>query len=166
MRYVCSCCGGGQRGVMDLVKNLPDTLFALPDEERQARAIVTDDLCSLDDEHFFVRAILPVPIIGTKDVFAFGVWGSVSQENFKTYATEFDNPAPAFGPFFSWLNSALGPYPNTFNLKSSLVFQPNNQRPVMRLDPSDHPLAVEQRTGITVDKLSEIYAAWGHEIVL
>jgi hypothetical protein len=31
-------------------------------------------------------------------------------------------------------------------------------RPYIELEPTDHPLAVEQRNGISVDRVAEIYA--------
>lgn len=31
-------------------------------------------------------------------------------------------------------------------------------RPTIELEPTDHPLAVEQRNGVTVDRVAEIYA--------
>ncbi|MFD9615564.1 DUF2199 domain-containing protein [Streptomyces sp. NPDC059083] len=35
------------------------------------------------------------------------------------------------------------------NLKTKLHTQPIGDRPLVELEPTDHPLAVEQRTGIT-----------------
>jgi hypothetical protein len=42
--------------------------------------------------------------------------------------------------------------------------QPARQRPYIELEPTDHPLAVEQRTGITLDRLLELYALNGHDM--
>lgn len=149
---------------MDLVRILPEPIAELPEAEQAARATISSDLCSLDDEHYFVRAVLHLPILKTGASLGFGVWGSLAKVNFNQYADEFDNPAPAFGPFFSWLCSYLRPYPDTSRVKAMMEFQPNNRRPVIRLEPTDHPLAIDQRNGITLDRLGEIYAAWGHTI--
>lgn len=40
--------------------------------------------------------------------------------------------------------------------------RPVGERPVIELEPTDHPLAVEQRTGITLDRVREIAAALLH----
>lgn len=47
----------------------------------------------------------------------------------------------------------------TLNLKTNLHTQPVGRRPTIELEPTDHPLAVEQRSGITharVRKLAEL----------
>jgi hypothetical protein len=38
------------------------------------------------------------------------------------------------------------------------------ERPTIELEPTSHPLAVEQRQGITFDRLLEIYALNGHDL--
>ncbi|MYX38659.1 DUF2199 domain-containing protein [Streptomyces sp. SID8377] len=40
--------------------------------------------------------------------------------------------------------------------------RPVGTRPLMELEPTDHPLAVEQRTGITQDRVREIAMAVPH----
>jgi hypothetical protein len=35
---------------------------------------------------------------------------------------------------------------------------------LIELEPTDHPLAVEQRDGITFDRVLEIYALHGHDL--
>jgi hypothetical protein len=36
-------------------------------------------------------------------------------------------------------------------------------RPFIELEPTDHPLALEQKNGITVDRVAEIYAYCVHQ---
>jgi hypothetical protein len=55
------------------------------------------------------------------------------------------------------------PYqPGTLNLKINLRTQPIGQRPLIDVEPTDHPLAVEQRTGITLDRVREIAEMMSH----
>lgn len=61
------------------------------------------------------------------------------------------------GPFFGWLNASLRPYPETANLKIMVHLRNNGIRPAIEIEPTDHPLAVEQREGISADRLAEIY---------
>ncbi len=166
IRYACSCCGSDRQGLFALYKPLPDSIFDVPESERAERAWISSDLCALDTAQFFVRAVLSLPILETDEAFEFGVWGTLKQENFQTYVNEFHNPAPAFGPFFSWLNSTLRPYPETFNMPSELHFRGDNLRPLMRLHLSDHPLALDQHNGVTLERIAEIYRTWGHDIIL
>jgi hypothetical protein len=40
--------------------------------------------------------------------------------------------------------------------------RPVGERPFVELEPTEHPLAVEQRTGITLDRVREIAATVLH----
>ncbi|MEH2613576.1 DUF2199 domain-containing protein [Bradyrhizobium sp. AZCC 1693] len=62
------------------------------------------------------------------------------------------------GPFFGWLSAELPVYPSTENLKTLVHLRDDGIRPYIELQPTDHPLAVEQRDGITTDRVAEIYA--------
>jgi hypothetical protein len=68
------------------------------------------------------------------------------------------------GPWFGWFSNRLKGYDDTLNLKCQVHPRPGRQRPWIELEPTDHPLAVEQRRGMTLDRLLEIYALNGHDI--
>jgi hypothetical protein len=53
-------------------------------------------------------------------------------------------------------------YPVAENLKTKVHLRDDGIRPLIELEPSSHPLAVDQREGITVDRVAEIYAAYMH----
>ena len=60
-------------------------------------------------------------------------------------------------PSFGWLVNRLAHYDETtFLLKTRAHFRPGGQRPTIELEPTDHPLAVEQRNGITLERAWEI----------
>ena len=50
-------------------------------------------------------------------------------------------------------------YPNTLRLKTKVHTQAGNLRPLVELEPTAHPLAVEQRNGITMGRAREIAEA-------
>lgn len=52
--------------------------------------------------------------------------------------------------------------PSTINLKTNVHTRPIGERPLVELEPTEHPLAVEQRTGITRDRVREIAEALLH----
>jgi hypothetical protein len=59
--------------------------------------------------------------------------------------------------YFGWLSTQLMTYsPTTINLKARLHTHPVGQRPTIELQPTDHPLAIEQRTGITQARVQQI----------
>jgi hypothetical protein len=59
-------------------------------------------------------------------------------------------------PYFGWLQAQLPLYPPTLNLKTMVHTQPVSMRPLVELEPTDHPLAVEQHQGITMKRVQEI----------
>lgn len=60
--------------------------------------------------------------------------------------------------------AGLKGYPDTLNLKCQVHPQAGRQRPYLVLEPTEHPLAVEQQNGLTFDRLLEIYALNGHDL--
>ena len=60
-------------------------------------------------------------------------------------------------PYFGWMSTELPLYlPSTLSLKTRVHTQAVGQRPLIELEPTDHPLAVEQHTGITLARVQEI----------
>ena len=59
-------------------------------------------------------------------------------------------------PSFGWLSTSLPGYPETLHLKTMVHTREVGRRPRVELEPTDHPLAVEQRQGITWERVQEI----------
>jgi hypothetical protein len=59
-------------------------------------------------------------------------------------------------PNFGWLSNRLWQYPDTLNLKCKVISQPVDRRPLIELEPTDHPLSVEQRNGISQQRFIEL----------
>ena len=71
MTFTCSCCGEVHDGLADLVFDAPYYYHTVPPEQRQERCLLTSDLCSIDNEDFFIRGCLDIPIIGRPERFMF-----------------------------------------------------------------------------------------------
>ena len=98
-------------------------------------------------------------------MFGYGVWSSLSRDSFERYAETFDSGEQAgLGPWFGWFSNSLKGYPDTFGLKCQVHPRDDRQRPCIEVEPSDHPLSIDQREGITFDRLLDLYAANGHDI--
>jgi hypothetical protein len=116
-----------------------------------------EDNCIIDGEYYFVRGIIHLPIIGTDETLRWGVWGSLSRENFEKLLQMDDDPKRVeLEPMFSWLSSWIEEYPDTVNLKMYAHIQEPGDRPVFELEPSDHPLSQEYHHGITPERVKEI----------
>jgi hypothetical protein len=128
----------------------PDYCGEVPDAERVDRIVLDSDLCIVDNKYYFIRGGLDLPIIGTQGIFSWLVWVSLSEKNFyravdlwKTLGRESEPP------YFGWLSTSLPYRPETLNLKAHVYTRPVGERPMINLEPTDHPLAVEQRMGMT-----------------
>jgi hypothetical protein len=89
----------------------------------------------------------------------FGVWIDVSEQSFLAWQKASDQKRRAHvGPFLGWLNASLKPYQERLNLKTN----DDGLRPWIELEPTGHPLAVEQRNGISIDPFAKIYSMMMH----
>ena len=123
------------------------------------KSFLDDDLCIVDGEHFFVRGIIELPIIGTAETFCWGVWGSLSETNFKKLLAVFDEPERVeMEPMFSWLSNDINEYEDTVNLKMYAHVGDPDKRPTFELEPTDHQLSQEYWNGITAARVKEIMA--------
>lgn len=135
-----------------------DRARLLPSWSRNRRkTFLDDDYCAINDDNFFVRGIIHLPIIGAAETFRWGVWGSLSPENFRALLNKHDDPKRTELPaMFSWLSTFIPEYPDTLNLKMYAHIQELGLRPHFRLEPTHHPLSQEYRKGITPEQVKQI----------
>lgn len=159
--FTCSCCGQ-RHDELPMAYHAEAPAYWTP-KPLSRKHRLTSDKCVIDDA-FFIRGLIEIPVVDSEDPFAWGVWVSLSKENFaradKLWRTAGRESEP---PYFGWLSTELGLYsPSTINLKTHVHTRPVGQRPLIELEPTDHPLAVEQRTGITLERVREIAEAILH----
>ena len=135
----------------------PAVWFDVPEDQRLHRAELSSDQCIIDGEHFFIRGRLEIPVHGLGVPFCWLVWVSLSTLNFERASELWQaHGRETEPPYFGWLSSVLPGYPNTLNLKSNVHTRPVGQRPFVELEPTDHPLALEQRHGISQERMRQI----------
>jgi len=170
-RFECPSCGKTHTGVFDIAYDSPavwtdsTTPISNADIAPGMTHFLAEDFCILEDEHYFVRCVLGLPILGTDTAFGLGVWSSLSNKNFTSYMESFrDRDQGRLGPWFGWFSNRLSGYPDTLNLKCRVHPRDDRQRPLIEIEETDHPLSLDQRNGITVDRLIELYVACGHDL--
>ena len=153
MSYVCGHCGLAHNGLPASTCRAPGLWLDATEEERARDFRLSDDFCAWREEHFFVRCVLAIPILDSdSEVFEFGVWSTLSAENFWRYVETFDDlDQSKLGAMFGWFSNRLAGYPDTQGLACHVVSRDNRQRPMIVLEPTDHPLAVQQREGVSLD---------------
>jgi len=155
MGYRCGKCNELHEGIPDVGWDKPEPWYSIPEDERDQRVEITSDTCVIDDEHFFIRGVIEIPINGEDGDLGLGVWVSQKRENFYAYVE--NNESSDIGPFFGWLSNTIRYYePDTFCLKTMAHFREDGMRPTIELEPTDHPLAVDQREGISLEKAWDI----------
>jgi hypothetical protein len=158
--WTCGCCGKQFNTLpLDFACKAPDHWFDIPEAERDRRGKLDSDLCKID-EHVFVRGCLEIPVLGHDDCFVWGVWVSVSETSFERVLDLWDAPViENEPPKFGWLCNELSLYPTTLHLKTQVHLRAGGSRPFIELEPTDHPLAIEQRQGIPIQRVEQIWAA-------
>ena len=158
MSSQCSICGDIHDGLQDIGFKWPDPYFGIPESERDTRISSTTDVCVIDNEDYFIRGVILIPVLDQPEDFGLGVWVSQKRENFDTYLADFGSTE--IGPFFGWLSNRIPFYEqDTWALKTMARFQGNNQRPLIEVEPSDHPLYRDYSEGITLDQAWQ-YVHW------
>src|SRR5207248_5640632 len=109
-------------------------------------------------EPFFIVGNLEIPVIGHAEHFSWDVWVSLSKDNFKRAYQLWTTPGrESEPPYFGWLSTRLPGYPDTLHLKTHVHTREVGRRPRVELEPTDHPLAVEQRAGIIPDGIDSLH---------
>lgn len=155
--FHCSCCGQRHDGLPFSYRTLAPAYWQESFEGRPD-SVLDDEQCVIGGTHFFVRARLVLPVVDAEEEFEWEVWVSLSEPNFNRMTALWADPERVNEPpSFGWLSTELPLYePTTLNLKTMVHNQPVGTRPTIDLEPTDHPLAVEQRTGITVARVRDI----------
>jgi len=166
--WTCARCGEEHDGLVHLSAFAPDPW--LGDDEYEENAdlrlrgnFLSEDLCVLNGEHFFIRGVLEIPIRGVPDSFGFGCWSTLSRGNFDKYLCGFDDGAyPDMGPWSGWLSNQLADYIGTAPEALWVYPQLDRVRPRFRGQNPAHPLAIAQANGITPERALELFAFYGH----
>jgi Uncharacterized protein conserved in bacteria (DUF2199). len=135
----------------------PAFYYMIPEEERPKRTLLSSDQCVIDYENFFIVGNIDIRVIGHDELFSWDVWVSLSKANFTRAHQLWTTPGrESEPPYFGWLSTQLPGYPDTLSLKTNVHTREVGRRPFVQLEPTEHPLAVEQRTGITWERVQEI----------
>lgn len=157
--FYCSCCGQWHDELpLDIGYEMPDLVYSIAEADRSERVEQNADFCVVDNQYYFVRGIIELPICETDETFCWGVWVSLSERNFKQMISLVDTTGrESEPPYFGWLCNRIPYYvESTEMLKTRVHTQPVGMRPQIELEPTNHPLAIEQREGITMVRVQTI----------
>ena len=143
----------------------PDYYLQIPEAEREERSQIDEEFCIIDCEHFFVRGRLEIPILDSEETFAWVVWVSLSETNFgRTIELLEKDGRESEPPYFGWLSTHLSIYTTeTRSLRTHVHTRVVGLLPTIEVESIDHPLSLDQRNGITLDRVREIASLLLHE---
>lgn len=158
--YTCACCGERKSGLPELSFAGPvqvDDAEGNPDYEILQHG---EDLCCIrieGKEYFWIRALLPLRINDAGDTWCYGVWTTISGDNFKRYDETFKEDQRDLGTMFGYLSNVLPGVPNSLSLILNIVPSAPGKRPwlLLKRPEESHPLFDAQQNGITLDTLME-----------
>lgn len=164
--FTCATCGKlHDRIPLSFAAEFPDMYANMARDERDARSVIGSDQCIIDQECFFVRGCLEIPVTGSTDAFIWGLWAIVCEEVFDKISDSWElaGREKSTGPFKGRLGNSLSVYPPTLNLKLQINIQPVGTRPVFVIEEEEHLLAIEQRSGISRARATELASLLLHQ---
>ncbi len=168
MRVECSHCGKDHE-LEDMEPSYarPDVIDALGEPER-SRCIVARDfgqMVEADGERaYFVRVLLPIPVLGKAMPCCWGIWARVDRRTFEEVRELWEDPAQLERAAWSGvIANQLSGYPGSLGLGGTLRFADVKQIPHFILLPEVvHSLATDQRIGVSQEQVREWQLALLH----
>lgn len=156
----CPCCNEDiDARQMDLAFGLPDVIFALTDEQREVRAKIHSDLCSIDDQRYFIRGVVYVPVTGLGSNFGWGVWAEVSKDTFFKYYSLYDKDGSE-EPASAGVLANTPPGYDACEQALEIRFGPSDKRPVFIPMQSDNEFYHEYAHGLPIEKWHTIISRY------
>src|SRR5262245_37468837 len=123
LAWTCRCCGKQfDKLSFAYASAAPDAWRAVPEEEQGDRGTIWTDTCVIDQQQFFVRGRILIPVIGHKEPFIWGLWASLSQESFARYGQLWDVEKREHEPLLPGsLANHIPVYPETLGLKCKVA---------------------------------------------
>lgn len=158
--WTCPCCGQQQQSLpLDIAAAVPDPWREAEQAERD-EGFLSQDLCYLGADRF-LRVCLEIPIQGRQEAFTYGVWVSLSEASLKRVRALWSVPVPEDEPSkLGWLCTEIAEFPGSRGLKACFRLRDGNKRPLLELEPTDHPLSRAQREGLALHEVERLVARY------
>ena len=148
---ICARCGREHEELEPAFRR-PDAIFAIPEGERGRRVRQSDDLTSIDDRVFFLRAVAPIPVHGRAQPYSWGFWVRVAKTDFQEYLRYYDVDPPLDHPGFrGTLANQATTQPPTLGMPVHVRLNRGSARPSLMLLDEAHPLTLQQSRGVSED---------------
>lgn len=160
---ICSKCGVEHPlEEMELTFRRPDAAARLSPDDRSRLVRENSELCIIEDERFFIRALLPLPVESREEAYCIGLWVEVKRSTFERVYDIWDAEEKVSEPPFTvHIANEVPIAPGSLGHEAELRLCSPGTRPNVWLKPSAHQLYIEQVKGIDVHRVSEYTALLG-----
>ncbi|MCZ7606013.1 MAG: DUF2199 domain-containing protein [Planctomycetota bacterium] len=156
-RWKCATCGQWHEDLPLCFGAEAPAQWSIITDEEKTNSELLQSLCVIrarGETSFYVRGHVEIPILDHDEPFVWGVWVSLSEKSFQRVIELWDVAGrETEPPFFGWLCTAIPVYPDTMYLKTSVQTMPSDSVPRITVEPTDHPLAVDQHHGVTLRRV-------------
>lgn len=141
---------------MEFTFKRPDAIAALSAGERETSCKETDDLCAIwgdaeDSHRFYVRGLLPLPVVGRETPYNLGIWLEVSKKSFDRILELWEDVDQANEPPIDGRLANAVPFQlPTVGLAGLLHLTGPSTRPNFLVTDSLHAMYTEQVHGISL----------------
>jgi hypothetical protein len=174
--FACSC-GERHVGLFPIHMHQPagwpgSKEYANDDDVRLDGDFFSHNLCVWEGKYFAVRMRLPIQMQGAdRSSFLYTVWASLNRPDFEGYLNarrngRLNNQAKAPAR----LVNRISGYPDTANLMGVAFQQEDGGQPLLLVlgqkedNSANHRLVQEQRNGIGIDRMLELFAEYHHDM--
>jgi hypothetical protein len=147
---ICNTCGKAHpREEIELVLVLPQPILELSKDEKAKRCDISDDMCAIDRNRFFLRGLLPIPVHGRSVPYRIGLWAELDEPTFGRVYTLWEDPSQIDEPPLpAVLANDVPLVPSTLGVIIDIRLTGPTTRPDFYMRDAQHPLAIEQRCGV------------------
>ena len=129
--FKCPQCGQIHSGWPALTFDSPSPFYDLTDEEKNNIAEIGTDFCIInhpEQTDRFIRVTMTQKVNNSEENLDYGIWVSLSEENFNDYYNNFDNDTHEM-QYFGWICSRIPDYDSCESIPTTVITQKGNQRP-------------------------------------
>ena len=141
---------------MELSYRKPDAVACMDQEDIDAQCKYTDDYYACEEKYFYIRGILPLPVLEAGRNYHLGVWVQVSSNSFnKIWDLWDDKNQSNEPPIRALLANDIHLHENTQNIEVEIQLTGPTSRPNVIVKDHESSLYKEQQHGIAIHRASE-----------
>jgi hypothetical protein len=157
--FICSTCGETHTGApLSWGPDAPKAWAELTPDEREKHGELGTDQCVIDDQRFFIRGRIEIPVVDTQQIFVWLVWAEVNPRDLTSMSSLWttegrEKKAPVYD---ARIANELPIYENPIlDVSVKIHTRPVGERPFFEVT-GDHPVRNEQRNGISSHYVQQI----------